>query len=217
MEKEVIEINLPRLEKELQLLELKSVSLEVLGTELDRCSGERFSVLFEMHVGRVPVMGHVYFALNEASRLYAVEHYELTLPDSVEAVHYEYSFPHEPWLVIRLDEAVNLMQGRFIYRKPEIGEGYWIGLKHLRVIPSEGFQFIRCDFEVREFLAETGLGGWLGLSGWIKLVEELERGHRCDLAIGAGSEMRVVKVEADPLSRRLKVMDRRGKEVRKLV
>ena len=209
----MIKINVERLEKELQMLDLKGISSENLCAQLERRSGERFSVLFEMHVGRIPIMGHVYFALNETTGVYAVEYYELTLPDSAAAVHHEYSFPHEPWLVIRLDEAVNLMQGRFIYRKPEIGIGFWLALKDDRVIPSDGFQFTRCDFEVREYMAETGLGGWLGLSGWIKLVEELERGHRCDLAIGAGSEMRAVKVEACPLERRLRVMDRRGKEL----
>lgn len=173
-----------------------------------------------MTVGRIPVIGHVFFSFNEVTRLYTVEYYELTLPEPVPALHHEYPFPHEPWLVIRLDEAVNLMQGRFIARKPEIGEGYWVGLKEIRVLPSEGFEFIRSGFDVREFLAETGLGGWLGLSGWIKLVEELERGHRCDMAIGTGTGMRAVKVEAAPLARRLKVMDRKGKEVenvRKLV
>ena len=56
------------------------------------------------------------------------------------------------------------MQGRFIYRKPEIGAGYWIGVAQLRTIPLASFKFIRSNFEVREFLAGTGLGGWLGLS-----------------------------------------------------
>lgn len=116
-------------------------------------------------------------------------------------------------MTIRLDEAVNLIQGRYVYRNPEVGPGYWISLLQMGpMVPGE-LTFIRCDFEVREYLAQTGLGGYLGLSGWVKLEEELERGGRCLLATGGGPGMRVVKVEADPLRERLKVMDRRGKEV----
>ncbi|HEV2478081.1 MAG TPA: hypothetical protein VGS79_00395 [Puia sp.] len=213
MQKELCALNLLPLEHELRMMELKDVSPEAVNAELVRATGERFSVPFETPVGRVPVRGRVFFTLNDATKLYTVEGYDLSLPDSAAAMHPECTFPYEPWLVIRLDEAVNLMQGRFIYRKPEIGASYWIGVRELQLMPLASFQFIRSGFEVREFLAETGLGGWLGLSGWIKLVEELERGHRCDLAIGAGSGMRAVKVEAEPLGRRLKVTDRRGKEV----
>ena len=213
MEKEILNVNMAQLEKEVRLMELKGLSMDAVKRELDRCEGARFSVGFESEVGRLLVKGRVFFALNESTGRYGIEYYELSLPDSASALHPEYAFPCEPWLVIRLDEAVNLMRGRYIYRKPEIGAGFWIGLTALRVMPSEGFVFIRSDFEVREYLAETGMGGWLGLSGWVKLVDQLDRGHRCDLAVGVGSEMRVVKVEADPLARRLKVMDRKGKEV----
>jgi hypothetical protein len=125
----------------------------------------------------------------------------------------EYVFPHEPWAVIRLDEAVNLMQGRYVYRKPEVGPGYWIGLPKVRCGTPGEFRLMRTDFNVREYLAETGLGGWLGLNGWVKLAGELERGHQCGLAIGAGLGMRAVKMEADPVGQKLKVMDTRGREV----
>src|SRR6185312_4462805 len=112
-----------------------------------------------------------------------------------------------PWSWIRLDEAVNLMQGRYVYREPDTdptGEGYWMYLT--ADTPLEGFHrlgFIRTRFDVGNFLAESGLGGWLGLNGWARLVDSLQRGARCDLVIGTGAGMRALKIEADPRNYRL--------------
>ena len=213
MKKELCDINMPELEKEFRLLELKGLSMEDVLANLERCSGQSFSSGFETQVSGVPVKGRVFFNFNDVTELYMVKGNELTpvrLPAFADSL---FAFPREAWMVIRLDEAVNLIQGRYVYRKPEVGPGYWISLVQQGPVESYYLTFIRSDFEVREYLAQTGLGGYLGLSGWVKLVEELERGGRCSLATGGGPGMRVVKVEADPLKGRLKVMDRKGKEV----
>lgn len=122
-----------------------------------------------------------------------------------------------PWSWIRLEEAVNLMQGRYVYRQPDadpVGEGYWMYLAAEE--PIAGFHrlgFIRTRFDVGNYLAETGLGSWLGLNEWGRLVYNVESGARCGLVIGTGAGMRALKVEADPARRRLALYDLRGHEL----
>ena len=113
-----------------------------------------------------------------------------------------------------VEEAVNLMQGRYVYRRAEAGsddKDHWIRLERSCTLPG-----IRCletapvNFNVGDYLTETGLGASLGLEEWTRIVNDLEKGYRCNLKMWTGKGFRMVKVEADPERRRVKVINERG-------
>ena len=185
--------------------------------------GTKAAFLFEANIHETKVRGKVCAAPNLPSGLYTLEYYQLNLsgrrskksppPPPIPSN----TFLCTPWNWIRLDEAVNLMQGRCVYRKPDVdptGEGYWLYL-----IPDEPIGgvhrlgYIRTRFDVGNYLAETGLGGWLGLAGFTRLLDNLQSGGRCDLVIGTGAGMRALKIEADPRNRRLALFDLAGREL----
>jgi hypothetical protein len=118
-----------------------------------------------------------------------------------------------PWYLVSIQEAVNLMEGRYVYRKPELdfsGSGYWFCLDDSR---EHNFNYIRNNYSVQSVINETRIASWVGLEGWRKLIYQLERGDRCDLSIGTKAGMQAVIVEADPLGERLKLTDKQGREL----
>jgi hypothetical protein len=82
MEKEIFEINVGQLEKEIRLMELKEVSMKDVTAELERRSGESFSMGFETAVGRIPVKGRAFFGQNELTGLYGVDRYSVIVSES---------------------------------------------------------------------------------------------------------------------------------------
>ena len=177
---------------------------------------------FETTVDRTPVKGTVYIEKNEPIGLYVLNYFQLSLGKADMKKRLVVPVPSNkfvcsPWEWIRLDEAVNLMQGRFVYRKPDldpVGEGYWLYLSKDELFQGvRQLGFIRTRFDVGNYLSETGLNAWVGLNGWLQLVEVLERGARCDLAIGAGAAMNVIRLEADPREQRLKLFDLQGRDL----
>lgn len=186
-------------------------------------SGKRISWSFETHMDQLKIKGKLHAERAVPDGIYSLDFYQLSLCKRMlgerlsNAPVPSNKFLCTPWSWIRLDEAVNLMQGRYVYRKPDTdptGDGYWLYLTEVELL--KGFRrlgFIRIQFDVSNFLAETGLGGWLGLTGWVRLVDSLERGCRCDLVIGSGAGMTAIKVEADPRNQQLKLFDIRGNEL----
>jgi hypothetical protein len=184
--------------------------------ELRRRSGENFSLPFEMRVGKLAVKGWVFLKPKEPNGLYTPVFYILRLEWSLCALTQENPFLCTPGSMVSVEEAVNLMEGRYIYRKAEVdpdGEGYWIRLERSCTLPGiRCLEHARPKFNVDDFLTRTGLGDLLGLEEWFKMVSDLEKGYRCDLQMWTGEGMRTVKVEADPEQRRLKVMDERDQK-----
>jgi hypothetical protein len=212
-----IVMNLILLYKEFHAIGLPDVLNDILFKELRALTGEAYVLAFDTAVGRLPVKGRVYLEANGADGLYVTSYYELFLGGLPDKGGMRNAFLCTPFCLITIEEAVNLLQGRCIFRKPEvdpIGEGYWVFLGTTELMP--GFRrplLVRNGFRVREYLAETGLGSWLGVEGWNKLVHALEKGDRCDLTLGTAKGMRAVKVEADPLRQQLKVMNAKGVDV----
>jgi hypothetical protein len=223
MEKELIKMHELAIKKQLETAGFPADLVEGFLKNFSPASGKRVSWSFETHMDQLRVKGKLYAEPTIIGGLYALDYYQLTLcrrtlgekPGILPIPSNK--FLCTPWSWIRLDEAVNLMQGRYVYRKPETdptGEGYWLYLAGAEF--PEGFRrlgFLRIQFDVSNFLAETGLGGWLGLTGWVRLVDSLERGCRCDLIIGGGANMTAIKVEADPRNQRLQLFDIRGNEL----
>lgn len=223
MDKEILAMHMNALKKQFEAAGFPAEEIKRFLGEFAPDSGMRAAWLFEIRIHETTVKGKVCAEPNMPAGLYTLEYYQLNLGKprskkaSVSPPVPGNKFLCTPWSWIMLDEAVNLMQGRYVYRKPDAdptGEGYWIYLTAEE--PVEGVRrlgFIRTRFDVSNYLAETGLGGWLGLAGWIRLVDNLQRGARCDLVIGTGAGMRAIKVEADPRNRRLALFDLSGLEL----
>lgn len=215
-EDEIVQ-NLFLLYNEFRAIGLPDALNEIVFKELSTLTGEEYTLSFDMRVGRMPVNGRVHLEANGLGSLYTISYYELSLEYPQFPAVRKNSFLCTPFCLVTIEEAVNLLQGRYFYRKPEtdpLGEGYWVFLSEGELIP--GFRrplFVRNGFRVREFLKVTGLGSWLGVEGYGKLVHDLEKGYLCDLTLGTGKGMRAVKVEADPAGLRLKVMNGKGVEV----
>ncbi|HEV2483193.1 MAG TPA: hypothetical protein VGS79_26185 [Puia sp.] len=220
MDKKIKEMHLHAIKKQFEAAGFSTESIKRFLDEFAPDSGRRASWSFEMSIHETKVKGKVYAEPNMPGGIYALDFYQLTMAKrrarekQAPIPAATNKFVCTPWSWVRLDEAVNLMQGRYVYRKPDMdptGEGYWLYLTAGE--PLEGFHrlgFIRTRFDVSNYLAETGLGGWLGLNGWVRLVAQLESGSRCDLVIGTGAGMRALKVEADPRNHRLALFDLAG-------
>lgn len=191
----------------------ESLKANVLA-ELKRRSGERFSLPFEMEVKKLAVKGWVFLKVKEPQGLYTFVFYILRLELSFYNLTEENLFLCTPGSMVSVEEAVNLMQGRYVYRRAEAGsdgKDHWIRLERSCTLPG-----IRCletapvNFKVGDYLTETGLGASLGLEEWTRIVNDLEKGYRCNLKMWTGKGFRMVKVEADPERRRVKVINERG-------
>jgi hypothetical protein len=222
MEKELKKMHDQAMKKQLDAAGFPADLIEGFLEDFSPASGKRVSWSFETQMDQMKVKGKMHAEPTVSGGMYALDYYQLTLckrlpgeKPGVPPVPGN-KFLCTPWSWIRLDEAVNLMQGRYVYRKPDsdpTGEGYWLYLTGDELL--EGFRklgFVRIPFDVSNALAETGLGGWLGLTGWVRLVDSLERGCCCDLVIGTGAGMTAIKVQADPRGRRLLLFDIHGKE-----
>ena len=207
-------LNLLLLHKEFHALGLPDALNKIVFEELGKLTGEEYVLDFDMTVGGLPVKGRVHLEADFPEDLYTTTYYELFLEGSSDTGDIRNAFLCTPFYFISVEEAVNLLQNRCIYRKPEVdplGEGCWVFLGGSETIP--GFPrllFLHNGFQVRENLLESGLGSWLGLDAYNKLVSDLEKGYRCDVTVGTGKGMQHVKVEADPFGQRLKVMDGKG-------
>lgn len=184
--------------------------------ELSTPNGKDRMLGFDKQVGGLLVKGRLYLEASDLNDMYTISYFELILEGLADVRSRRNTFLCAPICFITLEEAVNLTQGRCIYRESEVdpfGKGCWLFLGSSELMPGVLQPLILHNgFRVREYLLETGLGSWLGLEGYNKLVSDLENGYRCDLTLGTGKGMRTVKVEADPFQQRLKVMD--GEEAR---
>jgi hypothetical protein len=186
--------------------------------ELKRRSGEKFSLPFEMEVKKQAVKGRVFLQPKESNGLYTTIFYILRLQWSLYTLTEANPFLCTPKWLVSVEEAVNLMEGRYIYRRAEVdpdGEGYWIRLERSCTIPGiRALEPGRPKFKVDDYFLKTGLDDFLGVEESSRLVSDLEKGYRCDLLTKIGNGMRMVKVEADPERLRVKVMDESGVELR---
>jgi hypothetical protein len=129
----------------------------------------------------------------------------------------ENSFVRGSGYAVNLREAVNLMEGRSIYRQPAfdpVGQGYWVSLSTNE--PFGGMRLLeydRNDFKVEPAIGESPLAWWLDLAAREKLAGELREGSRVRLEVGPSSRKRVIFVEVDALEQRLRFTDSRLREV----
>ena len=211
-------LNLILLHKEFHALGLPDALMNIVVKELGKLTGEEYVLDFGMQVGGLPVKGRVHLEADFPEDLYTTTHYELVLEGSSNTGDIRSAFLCTPFYFISVEEAVNLLQNRCIYRQPEVdplGEGCWVFLGGAETMP--GFPrllFLHNGFQVRENLLVSGLGSWLGPVQWNKLVSDLEKGYQCELTAVTDEGMRKVKVEADPFGQRLKVTDMKGVEVK---
>lgn len=186
--------------------------------KISNLKGEECVLSFNTEVRGLTVRGEVRLESNVEEGMYTTSSYTLAVKNVPGVGNMQNAFLCTPFNFVTFPEALNLMEGRYIYRRPDVDpvrEGYWTYLAEQEFMP--GFRrllVVRCGFDVRESLVETGLGSWLGIEGLGKLVQDLERGNRCDLMVGTGEGMRAVKVEADPLGLRLKVTNENGSKLR---
>ena len=215
MSEELAYLNLSLLDKEFHALGVPIQLGETVFNEIKELTSDEYILPFDMKVGSLIIKGGVHLEANGQGGMYTTSFYRFVVVNL--PLFMENAFFCTPLWMVTVEEAVNLIQGRYIYRKPDVdplGEGYWVYLAQRELIA--GFRqpvFVRIGFDVRRYLTETGIGSWLGLAGWTKLVHDLEKGYLCDLTLGSGKGMRAVKVEADPLWQRLKVTNGKGVEV----
>jgi hypothetical protein len=142
----------------------ESLKADVLA-ELKRSSGEKFSLPFEMEVKKLAVKGLIYLEPTEPNDLYILKFYILKLERSLHTLTEVNPFLCTPKWRVSVEEAVNLMEGRYVYRRAEVdpdGEGYWIRLERSCTIPGiRALEPGRPKFKVDDYFLKTGLDDFL--------------------------------------------------------
>lgn len=211
MERELMEVNLRLLSEEISGAGFPEAVL----VDLRRQMGQRFAgdmlLFFETEMVGCPVKGSLYLERESADGPFRFAHFDVGLGKDSGAPVRENSFVRGSGYAVSLREAVNLMEGRSVYREPAFDaarQGYWVSLS--KTGPIAGMHlldYMRSDFRVEVAIRESPLPRWLDLGAQEKLAAGLRQGDRVQLELKTAGQRRMVFVEADPGVQRLRVTD----------
>jgi hypothetical protein len=118
---------------------------------------------------------------------------------------------------VSLQEGINLMEGRYIFREPAFDPeraGYWVWLGGPSEWPGQRIlDYSRNDFRAEAAIDQSDLWRWLIPAKRKELAEELKRGGRVELVIAPMGATRTVWAEVDPANRRLVLTNARGQHM----
>src|SRR6185437_5436452 len=172
----------------------KAISRDTVGGE--------FCVPFGTQIGNLPVKGTVWFEESPPDDAYRFTHFDLSIPRTLRNPARSGSFAWLPGYAVTLDEAVNLLEGRHVFREPKLDpalQGFWFRLDKPAVWPGFfSYVYVRNGFKVEEadnfFHVDE------------KSVLLLERGDRVETHVGN----RNLFMEADPVRRVVRFTDWKG-------
>jgi hypothetical protein len=188
-----------------------------LRREMEQRKGGDIMLFYDTEVEGRPVKGSLYFERESAGGPFRWVHFEVDLGKDSGTMVKENSFVRGSGYAVNLREAVNLMEGRSIYREPAFDparQGYWVSLSANG--PFAGMHLLeydRNDFVVEPAIRESPLAWWLDRAAQEKLSGELREGKRVRLEVGPSARKRVIFVEVDALEQRLRFTDSRQREV----
>jgi hypothetical protein len=209
MEREEMEENLRALTAEIRRAGFPESVVADLKRQMDHRTGQDIMLFFQAEVNDRKVFGNLYLEREKAGGAFRFAHFDLDLGMEPVAPIPENSFVRGSGYAVSLQEAVNLMEGRSIYRVPAFdpaGQGYWVSLNRTRPIAGMHLQeYNRSDFNVEVAIRDSQLVRWLDMSAQEKLAGQLRQGDLVKLEVGPKYRRTEVLVEADPAAKDLRV------------
>lgn len=206
MKRNLIRENIWMVQDELSIGGFPKSTARAAVREILRRTGRDFRIPFKVTVGGMPVSGSVHFE-GSLPNGYRLSHFMVTLESPGETHIRENGFVCTPGYEVNLEEAVNLMERRYVYRSPALdplGEGYWIHLDR----PGTYSGYYIFGYTRNGFRIEESAGVAPGLLDE-KMIMRLRRGDRVEISSQLGKAV----IEADPVGKRLKVSDWWGMDV----
>jgi hypothetical protein len=209
MEREGMEENLGALTAEIREAGFPESVVADLARQMGQRKGGDIMLFFEAEVNDRRVLGNLYLERVSKDGPFRFAHFDVDLgKDSVAPVR-ENSFVRGSGYAVSLREAVNLMEGRSIYREPAFDpsrQGYWVSLSRTGPISGMHLQeYNRSDFNTEVAIRESQLVRWLDMKAQEKLAGQLRQGDLVKLEIGPKFRRVEVLVEADPVAKDLRV------------
>jgi len=217
MEKELMEANLRLLSEEIRGAGFPEAVLVDLRRQMGQRNAGDMLLFFETEMEGRQVKGSLYLERESAEGPFRFAHFDVDLGKDPGAPVRENSFVRGSGYAVSLREAVNLMEGRSVYREPAfdpVRQGYWVSLG--KTGPISGMyllDYTRSDFRAEVAIRDSPLVQWLDLGAQEKLAGELRQGDRVRLELDVAGKSRAVFVEADPGVGRLRVTDSSWKVV----
>ena len=209
MEKELREENLRELSAEIREAGFPESVVADLRKQWGQRKAGDMLLFFQAQVEGRKVLGSLYFEREMRDGPFRFAHFDVDLGKGSVAPVGENCFVRGSGYAVSLREAVNLMEGRSIYREPAFdptGQGYWVSLSRSGAVAGMHLQnYDRSDFNVAVAIRESELVRWLDGPAQEKLAGRLRQGDLVKLAIGPKSRRIEVLVEADPGVKDLRV------------
>ncbi len=217
MERVEMEENLRALTAEIRGAGFPESVIADLRRQMDQRKGEDMMLFFQAEVDARKVIGSLYLERVSADGPFRFAHFDVDLgKDSVGPIR-ENSFVRGSGYAVSLREAVNLMEGRSIYREPAFDaahQGYWVSLSRKGPVSGMHLQeYNRIEFNVESAIRESELVRWLDMAAQQKLAGQLRQGDSVTLSIGPKHRLYAVIVEADPVIKDLRISYPRQKAV----
>jgi hypothetical protein len=217
MEKELMEQHVRELSAEIVNAGFPYVVLADLRRELRGLAPGYLTLPFTDGLGRSGVTGSVYLEPEWPSGFYRFRHFDVDLGQAGETLIRQQTFDRILGYSFNLREAVNLMEGRFIYREPlkdQLSGGYWVSLNPRPVVAGDHeYDYDFSDFTPEKAIRDSLLYHYLLPLDREKLVSEIRQGDRAEVNFLFGGTMRQVFVEAQPRMEQLKLTGKRGERV----
>jgi hypothetical protein len=165
MDKEDMEDNARVLAAEIRAAGFPESVVADLQRQMGQRKGGDMMLFFQAEVDNRKVLGNLYLERESTDGPFRFAHFEVDLGKDSTAPIRENSFVRGSGYAVSLREAVNLMEGRSIYREPAFDtshQGYWVSLN--RTGPISGIhlqEYTRSDFNVEVAIRESQLIRWL--------------------------------------------------------
>ena len=211
MEKEVMEENLRALAAEIRGAGFPENVVADLQRQMGQNKSSDIMLFYQAQVDGRKVMGSLYLERESANGPYRFAHFDVDLGKNSLAPFTENSFVRGSGYAVTLREAVNLMEGRSIYREPAFApsrQGYWSSLSRTGPVAGVYLQeYTRSDFNVAVAIRESQLARWLDTPAQERLAGQLRQGDLVKLSLGPKHHQIELLVEADPRAKDLRISD----------
>jgi hypothetical protein len=217
MGNELEEVNLRELTTEILAIGLPESVAEDLQRQTAQEWKGHLSLPFDTQVEGLPVKGHLHLERPSTFGLLEVDYLHVDVGDDPAAKYIENNF-FFPSDAVTLREAVNLMEGRTVYR-PITAENrpyhFWLYLDRVGIPDTiQSLGIILSDFRPERAIRESPLGRFLDEPAQEKLAAQLLGGDRVKVEVGPPGRERTVYLETDIWVERLRATDSQRQEVR---
>jgi hypothetical protein len=214
MGKELEEANVRELAEEIRRFGLPESVITDMQKQVSENKNNDLMLFFETTVEGQVVKGSLSVKWEPTYDSLKPEYLTVHLGDNPAAMHKSHRFiPYSEAVTLR--EAVNLMEGRPVYRvnPKDSAKGYWLFLASSAGDNSAKLLDFVSKFKPEKAIGESPLGKWLDSAAQIVLGEQLRWGERVRVEIGAPGQEKPFYIEADVRGGRLRVTDGRRMRV----